>query len=76
MCMTDITYHFLLQNPIVTTAAAPSNNLVTTVCDNGLSLTASQRDAIVNNGWTPLAYFQGFNYDRIQTSVRESNRLP
>ena len=57
-------------------AAAPTNGLVTTVCDNVLSLTASQWDAIVNNGWARLADFQGFNRDRIQTWEREINRLP
>ena len=55
------------QNKIVTMAIAPTNNLVTTVCDNVLFFMASQRDAIVNNRWTRLADFQGFNYDRIQT---------
>ena len=57
-------------------ATAPPNDLVTTVCDNVLSLTAIQRDAIVNNGWARLADFQGFNYARIQTWARENNRLP
>ena len=57
-------------------AAASPNDLVTTICDNILSLAASQRDAIVNNGWARLADFQGFNYGRIQTWARESNRLP
>ena len=49
-----------------------SHDLVTTVCDNVLSLTTSQR----NNGWARLADFQGFNYDEIQTWAREINRLP
>ena len=57
-------------------AAAPPNNLVTTVYDNMISLTASQRDDIMNNKWAPIADFQGFNYDMIQTWERESNRLP
>ena len=30
----------------------------------------------MNNIWARLADFQGFNYDRIQTWARESNRLP
>ena len=47
--------------------AAPPNDLVTNICDNVLSLKASQRDAIVNNGWARLADFQDFNYNRIQT---------
>ena len=75
MCMADLTYPSLFQNGIVTMAAAPSKNMVTSVCDNVLSLTSSQRGAIVNNGWDRLADFQGFNYDRIQTWARESNRL-
>ena len=57
-------------------AAAPPNDLVTTICANALSLTSIQRGAIVNSGWDRLAYFQCFNYDRIQTWARESNRLP
>ena len=57
-------------------ATAPPNDLVTTIFDNVLSLTASQRDAIMNNAWAHLDDFQGFNYDRIQTWARESNRLP
>ena len=57
-------------------AAAPPNDLVTTVCDNVISLTARQRDAIVNNGWDQLDDFQVFNHDRIKTWERESNRLP
>ena len=57
-------------------AAAPPNYPVTTVCDNVLSPIASQRYVLVNNGWARLADFQSFNYDRIQTWVRESNRLP
>ena len=56
-------------------APAPPNHLVTTICDKVPSLTASQRDATVNNGWDRLAYFQGFNYDRIQNWERESKRL-
>ena len=76
MCMADLIYHSLFQNQIVTMAAAPPNDLFNTVCDNVLSLTASQRYAIMNNGWALLADFQGFNYDRIQTRSRESNRLP
>ena len=36
---------------IVTMATAPPNDLVTTICDNLLSITARQRDEIVNNGW-------------------------
>ena len=74
--MADLIYPSLFQNLIVTMAAAPVNNLVTIVCDNVLSLTASQRNAIVNNGWSRLADFQGFKYDRIQTWARESNCLP
>ena len=56
-------------------AVAPPNDLVTTICDNVLFLTAIQRDAIMKNGWARLADFQGFNYDRNQTCARESNRL-
>ena len=74
--MADISYPFLFQNRIVTMDAEPPNNLVTTVCDNVLSLTASQREAIVNNGWDRFADFQGSNYNRIQTWAREINRLP
>ena len=74
--MADLTYPSLFQNLIVTIAAAPPNDLVTTVCDNVISLTAIQRKAIVNNGWACLADFQGFKYNRIQTWARESNRLP
>ena len=70
MCMSDLTYPSLFRNLIVTMAAAPPNYLVTTVCDKVLSLTTSQRDAIVNNIWSRLADFQGFNYDRIKTRVR------
>ena len=70
MCMADLTYPSLLQHQIVTMAAAPPNNLVTTECDNLLYLTAIQRDAIMNNGWAHLTDFQGFNYDRIQTWAR------
>ena len=66
MCMADLTYPSLFQNQIVTMAAAPPRDLVTTVCDNMLSLTASQMDAVVNNGWDCLADFQGFNYNRVQ----------
>ena len=47
--------------------AVPPNDLVTTVCDNVLSLTEIQRDKIVNNGWYHLSEFQGFIYNRIQT---------
>ena len=53
--------------------AAPPNDLVTTVCDNVLSLTASQWDEIVNNGWARLADFQGFNYNKIKASNRSGN---
>ena len=53
--MANITYPSLFQKLIVTMAAASPNNLVTTVCDNVLSLMAIQRDAIVNNGWARLA---------------------
>ena len=74
--MADLTYPSLFWYRIFTMAAAPLNDLVTTVCDNVLSLTASQRDSIVNKGWACLSDFQGFNYDRIQTWVRESNHLP
>ena len=56
-------------------AAAPPNDLVTTVCDYVLSFTASQRDEIANNGLDRLYDFQGFNYDRIQNWAREINRL-
>ena len=76
MCMANLTYPSLFRNRIVTMAAAPPNDLVTTICDNVLSLASSQKDAIVNNGWACLADFQGFKYDRIQTWVREINRLP
>ena len=69
-CMADLTYPSMLRNRIVTMAAAPPNDLVTTVCDNVLSLMASQRGAIVNNGWDRLSDFQGFNYDKIQTWAR------
>ena len=55
---------------------APPNDLVTNVCDNVLSIMDSEMYAIVNNGWARLADFQGFNYNRIQTWARESNRLP
>ena len=74
--MADLTYPYLFQNRIVTMGAALPNDPVTTVCDNVLSLTASQRDAIVYNIWACLSDLQVFNYDRIQTWVRESNRLP
>ena len=76
MCMADLTYPSLFRNRIVTMAAAPPNDMVTTVCDNVLSLMSSQRDAIVNNVWARLSDFQGFNCNRIQTLARESNRLP
>ena len=76
MCMADLTYPSLFQNRIFTMDAAPSNDLVTTVCDNVIPLTASQRDEIVNNGWACLADFQGFNYDRIKTWAGESKLLP
>ena len=55
MCMVDLTYPSIFQNQISTMAAAPTNDLVTTVCDNVISLTASQRDAIVNYIWAGLA---------------------
>ena len=74
--MADLTYPYLFRNQIFSIASAPPNDLVTTVCDYVLYLTDSQSDAIVNNGWDRLADFQGFNYDRIQTWARESNRLP
>ena len=61
--MADLTYASQLRKRIVTMAAAYPNNLVTTVCDNMLYLTASQMDEIINNGWDRLAEFQGFNYD-------------
>ena len=61
--MADLTYPYVLQNQIFTMAAEPPNDLVTTVCDNVLYLTASQMDEIINNGWDLLAEFQGFNYD-------------
>ena len=76
MCIADLTYLYLFRNQIITMAAAPPNDLVTNVCDNVLSLTASQRYAIVNNGWARLYDFQGFNYNRINTWAKESNRLP
>ena len=57
-------------------AASHPNYMVTTICDNVHSLKSSQRDAIMNNGWARLSDFQGFNYYRIQTWARESNRLP
>ena len=74
--MADLTYSSLFRNRIVNMATSPPNDLVTTVCENVLSLKARQRDSIVNNGWARLDDFQGFNYDKIQTWVRESNRLP
>ena len=74
--MADLTYPSLFRNQIFAMVAAPPNDLVTTICDNVLSLKASQRDAIVNNGCAILDDFQGFNYYRIQTWARESNRLP
>ena len=76
MCIADLTYPSLFRNRIVTMATAPHIDLVATVCDHVLSLTANQRDAIMNNGWACLADVQGFNYDRIQTWARESNCLP
>ena len=76
ICMANLTYPSLFQNIIVTIAAAPPNNLVTTVCYNVLSLTAILRDAIVNIRWARLSDFQGFNYDRIQTWARKITRLP
>ena len=57
-------------------AAAPPNDLVTPICDNVLSLTSSQRDGIVKNGWASLADLQAFNYNRIRTWLTDSNRLP
>ena len=63
MCMVNLKYPSQFLNQIVIMAAAPPKNLVTTVCENVFSLTASQRDATVNSGWAPLADFQGFNYD-------------
>ena len=74
--MENLTHPSLFQNLIVVMAAAPPNNMVTTICDNVLSLTASKRDAIMNNEWDRLADFQGFNYDRIQTWAKKINRLP
>ena len=74
--MADLTYPSLFQNLIFTMAVSPPNNLVTTVCDNVLSLTDRKRGAIVHNGWACLADFQGFNYNRINNWARESNRLP
>ena len=76
MCMANLTYPSLFRNLIVPIAAAPPNNMVTTICDNVLYLTASQRDAILNNGWARLSDFKGFNYDRTQIWARENNRLP
>ena len=76
MCMADLTYHYMFQNRIVTMATSSPNDLVTTVCDNMISLTAIQRDEIMNNGWAWLADFQGFNCDRKHTWEMESNRLP
>ena len=74
--MANLTYPSLFRNRIVTMATAPPNDLVTTIGDNVLSITASQMDAIVNNIWDRLADFQGFKYYKIQTWARESNRLP
>ena len=65
MCMADLTDPSLFRNRIFTMPAAPPNDLVTTVCDNVLSLTASQRDAIVNNGGAPFSDLQVFNCNRI-----------
>ena len=65
--MADLTYPSLFQNQIVTMTGAPPNDLVTTVSDNVISLTAIQRDEIVNNGWARLSGLQGFNYNRTQT---------
>ena len=76
MYIADLTYPPLFQNGIFTMAAAPPNDLVTTVCDNVISLEASQRDKIMDSKWARLADFQGFNYNRIQTWARESNPLP
>ena len=76
MFMVNFKYPSLFRNQIVTMSSAPKNDLVTTICDNVLSLTASQRDAILNNRWYCIAEFQGFNYDRMQTWDREINRLP
>ena len=61
MFMADLTYPSLFRNRIFTMPAAPPNNLVTTIHDNVLSLTASQRGAIVNNRWARLSDFRGFN---------------
>ena len=61
MCMADLTFPSVSQNQIVFTAAAPPNNVVSTACDNVLSLMASPRDAIMNNRWARLSDFQGFN---------------
>ena len=55
--MADLTYPSLFQNRIVTMAAAPPNDLVTTLCDNVLSLMAIQRDAIMKNKWACLSDF-------------------
>ena len=74
--MVDLTYPSLFQNRIVTMATAPLTDLVTTICDNLISLMARKIDAIVNNGWACLAEFHGFRYNRIQNWARESNRLP
>ena len=63
--MSDLKYNYLLRNRKVSMVAAPPNDLVTTICDNVLSLTAIQRYAIVNNRWARLADFQGFNYNMI-----------
>ena len=57
-------------------AASHPNYMVTTICDNLHSLTSSQRDAIMNNGWARLSDFQVLTYDMIKTWERESNRLP
>ena len=76
MSMADITYPSLFRNRIFTMDAVPPNDLVNNVYDNVLSLTAIQRGTIVNKGWARLADIQSFNFDRIQTWARESNRLP
>ena len=74
--MADLTYPSLFRNRIVTIAASPPKDMVTTICDNVFSLKAIQRDAIVKKWWARLADFQDFKYDRIQTWARESNHLP
>ena len=74
--MEDLIYSSLFQNQIFTMAAAPPNDLVTTLCDNVISLTSIQRDKFFNSRWARLADFQGFNYNKIDTWAKESNRLP